>query len=671
MKKIKSYICLALCFILMFGMTACTKEEETAAPPSEGQEQKIEYTDIDLYANGKTDYKILLSEESTPIEAQAAQELVYFFEMASAIKLEIISDGDYDASGKYISIGNTALFAASGIQLPEGLGTSGYIIKTVDDDVVIAASGNYGALYGTYEFLEYNLGYRYYAEDEIQIAKEPSVKLMKFDMSDKPSFESRAAYSSETRVNASSADRLRLNGNILANTGGSWWSSLNDQSLCLQLLPTDQYFEKYPRWYYDNGGDKVQICYTTLYNDSINYDKGDWSEEDYNSGKHGMFWTLVYNLINNYIIPESTKTVFQLGIMDTPLIANYPESIAEIEKYTASGVMMRAVNAVADAVADWQQENCPERTIYLCTFAYLSFFEPPCKKDENGEYIVDENTGKYIPIDESVVARDNVMVRYAPVDANYMYNLLDEEYNSISRKVLLGWASVAKNLAVWDYRADFGTYVTPYPSWFSTYDNLKIYYDYGFIDIFNQGPTPTTGTPFIKMDNWIRSQLMWDIDQSYADLVDEFMENYYKEGRDCIQEYWDLLQMHYRTYIEKEQNYDGDPHRRVMNPKYWPYEIILKIQEIFENGYASVAKFRDTDREYYDKLLSRLEAESLFYRFMLIQYYDNYYTVEERRTMIDEFERISNECGFVIMNNGIHNGEKVADRIAGWRNALL
>ena len=56
---------------------------------------------------------------------------------------------------------------------------------------------------------------------------------------------------------------------------------------------------------------------------------------------------------------------------------------------------------------------------------------------------------------------------------------------------------------------------------------------------------------------------------------------------------------------------------------------------------------------------------------MLIQYYDNYYTVEERRTMIDEFERISNECGFVIMNNGIENGEKVADRIAGWRNALL
>ena len=63
-----------------------------------------------------------------------------------------------------------------------------------------------------YGFAEENLGYRYYASDEIKYGKVGDVKLRAFDEVKKPSFDGRNVFSYETVYDHENAVRLRCNG---------------------------------------------------------------------------------------------------------------------------------------------------------------------------------------------------------------------------------------------------------------------------------------------------------------------------------------------------------------------------------------------------------------------------------------------------------------------------
>ena len=103
-----------------------------------------------------------------------------------------------------------------------------------------------------------------------------------------------------------------------------------------------------------------------------------------------------------------------------------------MEKYTIHGLNMRFVNKVADAVEAWRQENAPHREIYLVTFAYYPTIDPPVRWEGDTP----------MPVDESVIARENVIVRIAPIMANYRFDLLDAEHNQNSRSSFL-WIKIS------------------------------------------------------------------------------------------------------------------------------------------------------------------------------------------------------------------------------------
>lgn len=578
--------------------------------------------------NGESVYCIIANTSDCAMQ-YAAEELQRLIALAANVTLEILERTN----------GKKAIYLGTGKAMAcEYSNRNGFAIKTIDEDVYIDGVDKTGLLFGVYRFMELVAGYRYLASDETLMGD--CVAFHELDIYDYPDFPNRDVYNYDTKLFPEHARRLFLSGGNFSIQEpkygeGSWWSNLWDQSLCDQLVDYREYMDKYPHWYYNNpttsGAPRIQLCYAEALYSREEYEKGDFSEENYEDGKHGLFWTIVQKLITKYIAVQPEKQLFQLGMNDNMEFCTCERCTRDKELYGQSGVALRFVNAVADEVEKWRQANCPERKIYLTMFAYYATFDAPVK----------EVNGELVPLHESVKARDNVVIRFTPMAGFYMFPLTDKEHNPIIANALEGWSKVAKHFATWDYRIDFWSFIAPFPQWMGAKETIRAYYKYGFIDVMYQGCTQTTSTPFVALDNYVRSRFSWDTSQDYDEITRYFIENYYQEGSDCIKEYRAFLTEHYKM-IHKTQDYKGHSHCGVTRRYNFPFESIQRIENIFQKGYEAIEKVQEKDPTRYANLKMRLDRESLFYRFMKVAFYPEHYTNEERIEEIGNFEKITN-----------------------------
>ena len=353
-----------------------------------------------------------------------------------------------------------------------------------------------------------------------------------------------------------------------------------------------------------------QICYTKGY---------------YDDTKGGMFDTYCNNLIE-YIKNEPKAELFMLGMGDNNLVCDCETCKRDIEKYKVSGITMRFTNKVARRVNEWlkNESGTPDRKIYFVVFAYITAMEAPVK------YV----NRVMQPIDESVVAEDNVCVRVAPlVNANYYWRLDDPDHNTFMRNNLAGWRMITNNFTIWDYRVYYHYLFCPYPVWNTVKANLELYKEMNVIDIFHQGYADTP-TPFGKLDDYVRARLLYDLDEDVETLTEDFIDNYYKEGAGFIREYRELLQYHYETYMVP-LNYSGSVYTDVISKRFWPLETLIKMKDIFDNAYKATENLPEERRE---TVKNRLDFESRFYRYALLELYSDRFTKAEIATMIDEFK---------------------------------
>ena len=263
-----------------------------------------------LYNNGVTEYKILISDNATISEKYASEELTLIFSYAG-VKIETVTDKNVlvNENDKYISVGNTVYFKSlNKTLLAKEFKFDGFIIESVGNTYVIKGVGDTGTCFGVYGFMEYIAGYRYYAPDEIAIEKVAENK--EFHIKDIPTFFGRNAYSYDTHEDVDYGFRLRINGEYCPREAkhgeGRPWSTLHDQSYALQIVDYRKYAKDHPDWYvWCPDHEKFTPPQPRAY-PQICYSKGLYDEEFYN--------TFITNLINDYIIPESDKTFFMLGM---------------------------------------------------------------------------------------------------------------------------------------------------------------------------------------------------------------------------------------------------------------------------------------------------------------------------------------------------------------------
>ena len=388
MKKLKYIVCLGLVIVMAISSVACKKNTQTENTHVNIDAYTVGYTDHTLFANGASDYKILLPAQPTAAEQYAADELAAIFKESTGTALPVQTEGS-GAVSAYISIGDTAAAEEAGITVSEReMGNGGFVIRTEGENLFINANTESGKIYGALFFAEKNLGYMYYSEDEVKYTKYDNVLLGDFDLVYKPSFDGRNVFSYDTLYNSDNAVHLRLNGVTSAWDAkygeASMWSSLHDMSNVFQLLYVKDYYNQHPEWFYlapqyrDTNFAQMtdNECYTIVQKHSqLCYTDGYYEDDE-----GGMFDTFVQNLIG-YIQREPNAKLFMLGMGDNEYFCDCERCTADVAIYKESGVMLRFVNKVAKEIKRWLREESgtPDREIYLVAFAYLTVMEPPVK----------------------------------------------------------------------------------------------------------------------------------------------------------------------------------------------------------------------------------------------------------------------------------------------------
>ena len=188
-RMIKIISCLLATMMTLSFIAACKDDEnetQTIVVPETGKATFANALDengkeIMLVENGKSDYTIVIPEIKTVYEDYASKEVQRFISESTGCTLPIVYDTGLSTSTDncYISIGNTSLF--SGVLSVDEYGESGGMIDVENKTVFLNGAKGYGILNATYKFLNYEIGFKAYAIDEVVWETKSKVNLLAFD----------------------------------------------------------------------------------------------------------------------------------------------------------------------------------------------------------------------------------------------------------------------------------------------------------------------------------------------------------------------------------------------------------------------------------------------------------------------------------------------------------
>lgn len=630
----KKIFCLLICLILVLTQLIACQNDEEKNVSNEDTSKSINMTDIVLFENNSSSYKVVIPNDADEWEKFAGDEFQYFFEKSTGFKLDIISDSglSLNENDKYFSIGRTTIFEESGITASyDELGRDGYKIVRKGNTLILVGGEGYGTIYSVYGFFRREVDYRPYAPDEIYVKRVSKLNLLDFNLTDIPDIADRcgSCYATfQDKVFCTRSRTFKGAGTLLFGSdniyGGKWAHTFH------QYLPKDKYEAAHPEWYSGSGGN--QLCLT---NQELRDEMAIQVIED--------------------IKAHPNSEYFFVTQRDNSSWCSCDACVAECNVYGLGGNLMRFINNVAEKIEKWQNENCPERHISVVTFAYWQAQNPPVKKDDNGNYV---------PIDETVVARDNVNILIAPIASDLRLPIYDERTNEVGKKLYEGWSVISKNISTWFYSNYFDMQLEYYDNFDAILANYRYFADMNLTYLFDESSGSIKGAQaFQNMLSYIHSELMWDASLNIYDLIYDFMKHYYKEAYEPMKNYFDLITNFVaerkNEFSEIDNTFYGtniwhasrSENNTVKKKEFWSKQILEKMIGYFDEAYEIINNLYSGVEK--DILLDRIKLESLTPRLYLTQLYTGSYNVDEYLQMVDDFEEDAMHFGIsCIYRNG-------------------
>lgn len=604
--------------------------------------EKFINSEFDLVKSGKSEYILVVPTEPDHYEDFAVKEFKRLFSNATGIELPVMTDENahFDTEKSVISLGRTLTYKESGVAATyDELKRDGYKIVTKGKTVILIGGGTYGTVYAVYGFMEKQFGYRYYAIDEEKIDKKSDAKLIDFDWTNIPDIENRTGRFFPARVDADCAIRMRTMSNYgFFHDGKEFFGSWAHNHI-KYYIPIDTYFSEHPEWF---SPERTQLC---LSNEEM--------------------WDEMVERVKGRIMEYTEAEYFLLGQEDQPTFCGCPRCTEQIERYGRSGIMMRFINYVARAIKAWQKEVCPERIIYIGTFAYQKTQEPPVTVDENGNFS---------PVDPSVVPEDNVFIMIAPMSADCSITIDDPEHNAKAKLTLEGWHYLTDHCVMWAYCSNFNRALGFFDNFHVIDKNYRIFKKYEFKWVYYESHGGKQGTAFQQMLLFIHSNLAWDTSLNTTDLIDEFMPNFYKIAAPKVKQYFLSMDKYYKDGKRKLYEQDGiyrgtylwnGREGEVFSKKFYSFDFLKEMYELLNSAINDV-EFSDYDESLKNRLIERIALERMTIKFLIAEFFESEFDKKSFYAFIDEFE---SECERYQVKS-LKQGYTVPEVMNAWKKKL-
>lgn len=472
-------------------------------------------------------YNIIIPKDASACERFAAQELKDFVFKATDVELQIATESEMRPDEFCFSVGKTRLLSEHGIT-PElkSLKYDGFILKTVGNIFFIAGARERGTLYGVYEYLERELGVRFISDDCTHIPK-GAFKFPQLDMAMIPEFELRSFFCQHIRDDELFSARMRmvaLWGKEREELGyGLQYDFFDTVHNTLDLLPPEIYYREHPEFFAHIPDRPIESDDIRKQAREICFSNGIKDDGGLDESKQISGVKVVIESIKNLAEQYPSARYFMIGQQDS--VDNYCrcEKCSGIyNKYGAqSAALIRFCNVVAREIKKWADREQNGREINIVTFAYSFSEKPPVVKDEKGQYRAP---------DSQVMFEDNLCIRIAAADANYVYSLDDPSQisckdSSSYPEIFRGWSALTKKIMVWDYNSNFMEFLWYFPNLRVIKKNLEFYKKLGVIYVFNEASVQDLWQTRLKC--YLAKNLMWNLSADTDSLIKEFCDIYY------------------------------------------------------------------------------------------------------------------------------------------------
>ncbi len=495
--------------VLKSGNTLTRKIEFTAG-------KRTEYA---LFSNGKSDYRISLAENASESEKWAAKELQHWLKEMSGIELPLLPE-DKNYKGTQIVVGSSSspssqsttssqsspsTSSGTGSASAEGAhaSTSSAESATAEEsfhyyndgpNIYITGGKLRGTMYGVFEFMERELGCRWYTPSVDVIPKRKELKFVWLDHAEKPGVRVRNDFYYEA-FDPIWATRNKMNGAMgyREQPGGieSYWAV----HTFYPLMPPTEFYKKHPEYYSLIDGKRIyeraQLCLT---NPNV--------------------LRIITDRIKKRMCESPEYLIYDVSQNDwhNPCQCEKCQAIVKA-KGGESGLIIWFVNQVAEAV----EKEFP--TKFIGTLAYQYTRTPP----------------------KNISPRHNVVVRLCSIECCFAHDFKSCPENKSFLDDLKGWSAIAPHMYIWDYVVNFSHYVMPYPNFRVLQSNIQSFRDNKAIGIMEQAAYQSRGGEFSELRAYLISKLLWNPECNTEAVINDFMYGYYGRAGKFVRQYFDLL----------------------------------------------------------------------------------------------------------------------------------
>ena len=635
--KGKKIFALLLATISLFGAAACdfnVGNNSAGNDSSESSSSVVPTTGKYIVENGKSDYKILIPSIPQKNEALAAEELQNFFEEATEVRLEIVTDAgvSYSDTAKYLSIGETSFVKELNIEATdEEVGAQGFIQKTVGNSIIFLGSTEYGSLFAVYDFLEEEFNYNFFNANAYYIDKHViSVPLREYDEKDKPDIGSFEPNYGSLGVGdeANVYERYRMTTREFTTMKINNSTSVHNM---LQILPMGTYSGEHPDWYTNWTEDpnyiyEENLCLTAHGN-----------IEEYNALVDEFC-----NQIYEEFLAGSTGKLLIFGQMDGAPACTCTTCMENTTKYGAeSSSAILFCNDVLDKVYAWfeTEEGKPyKRDFYINILAYQTY--------ENAPVTYHKETDSFT-VNGDLRVHNKIGYVMAPI--KYDFGMLStDKKNAPMYHNMRAWSFIGNSCMYYTYDFNNRFYLAPYESMTAKQELYQLMRDSNCLHLYDQGQWLNTGlaTGWSMLKVYVSSKLRWNVDLDVNQLIRDYFYGVYGEAGEIMYNlYWS-----YRTYWteirEKGQKGEDGVEDRWLNylsgymiqKPVWDYAVVKGWLNQYDKAFVAIEPLKKSDPARYKAIERNLCAERVSPVYLLLYLYSDRYTKAEQEELIAMFE---------------------------------